>query len=238
MTKTISKDEELKLKLGPAWFNELKGEFNSQYMNELRSFLKEDAKKFQIFPPFSDSFNAFSFCPLEKLKVVILGQDPYHGPNQAHGLCFSVKEGIKPPPSLLNIFKELEGTVEGFQRPKKNDKEFGELTGWAKQGVFLLNTCLSVRANQAGSHFNRGWETFTDKVIQAINEKKSKVVFMLWGAPARKKATMIDETKHLVLEAPHPSPLSAHRGFFGSNHFNQANEYLSSNGLETIDWKL
>ena len=227
------KNEKLLNSVGEAWFKELEEEFEKEYMQKLRAFLKDEAGKFQIYPQFSDTFNAFKYCPLDELKVVILGQDPYHGPKQAHGLCFSVQEGIKPPPSLVNIFKELETDIDGFTRPAS-----GELSSWAKQGVFLLNTCLSVRAHQAGSHFNQGWEIFTDKVIQTINEKKSNVVFLLWGAPARKKASMIDKSKHLVLEAPHPSPLSAHRGFLGCKHFSQANEYLENNALDSINWKL
>lgn len=230
MTQT---QEKLNLDLGKAWFQEVEAEFEKDYMKKLRAFLEKDSKEFEIFPPFSDTFNAFKLCPLGKLKVVILGQDPYHGPGQAHGLCFSVKKGIKPPPSLVNIFKELETDIEGFTRPSS-----GELSSWAEQGVFLLNTCLSVRAHQAGSHFNQGWEVFTDEVIQVINEKKDNVVFLLWGAPARKKAAMINKSKHLILEAPHPSPLSAHRGFLGCKHFSQANTYLANQAKEPIDWLL
>lgn len=225
--------EKLKTSLGQNWFEELEEELKKNYMNELRAFLEEDSQKFEIYPPFTDTFNAFKLCPLSKLKVVILGQDPYHGPSQAHGLCFSVQDTIKPPPSLVNIFKELETDIEGFKRPVS-----GELTHWAEQGVFLLNTCLSVRADAAGSHFNKGWEIFTDKVIQTINEKKEAVVFLLWGAPARKKAVMIDKTKHLVLEAPHPSPLSAYRGFLGCKHFSQTNTYLVNQSKDSIDWVL
>lgn len=217
--------------LSHAWLSALEEEFQKDYMLKLEAFLEKEAKEHQIFPPFTDTFNAFSLCPLDKLKVVILGQDPYHGPGQAHGLCFSVQTGIKPPPSLVNIFKELEADIDGFLRPSS-----GDLSSWAKQGVFLLNTCLSVRAHQAGSHFNQGWEVFTDKVIQIINEKKDNVVFLLWGAAARKKASMIDTSKHLVLEAPHPSPLSAHRGFLGCKHFSKANEYLEKNNYEKINW--
>lgn len=233
MTKLMEKQEELKSSLGEAWFEELEAEFKKEYVKELKVFLEKDAQEFEIYPPFTDTFNAFKLCPLNELKVVILGQDPYHGPDQAHGLCFSVQEGIKAPPSLVNIFKELEADIEGFKRPSS-----GKLTNWASQGVFLLNTCLSVRAHQAGSHFNHGWEIFTDKVIQTINEKKKGVVFLLWGAPARKKASMIDKTKHLVLEAPHPSPLSAHRGFLGCKHFSQANTYLKNQSIPEIDWVL
>ena len=233
MTITQEKTEKLKASLGEAWYEVLKDEFEKDYMLKLKSFLEEESQQYQIFPPFNDTFNAFKYCPLDQLKVVILGQDPYHGPQQAHGLCFSVLEGVKPPPSLVNIFKELEVDIEGFQRPNS-----GELTKWAKQGVFLLNTSLSVRAHQVGSHFNQGWEVFTDKVIQTINEQKENVVFLLWGAPARKKASMIDKSKHHVLEAPHPSPLSAHRGFLGCKHFSQANAYLENTGSPVIDWIL
>jgi uracil-DNA glycosylase len=233
MTKLIEKQEELKSNIGEDWFKELEAEFKKEYMNELKVFLEKDAQEFEIFPPQADTFNAFKYCPLGKLKVVILGQDPYHGQGQAHGLCFSVKEGIKPPPSLINIFKELETDIEGFKRPSS-----GNLSHWASQGVFLLNTCLSVRAHQAGSHFNKGWEIFTDKVIQIINNKKENVIFLLWGAPARKKISMIDKTKHLVLEAPHPSPLSAHRGFLGCKHFSQINTYLKNQSIPEIDWVL
>lgn len=225
--------EKLEINLGQAWFKELKVEFDKDYMKELKKFLEKDAQEHEIYPNFSDTFNAFKLCPLDKLKVVILGQDPYHGPRQAHGLCFSVQPGIKAPPSLVNIFKELESDIEGFTKPIS-----GELSSWARQGVFLLNTCLSVRAHSAGSHFNKGWEIFTDKVIQTIDEKNDPVVFLLWGAPARKKTAMINKSKHLVLEAPHPSPLSAYRGFLGCKHFSKTNTYLVNQSKEPIDWLL
>ncbi len=228
-TTTQSKLEQV---LGASWAHELEAEFSKDYMLQLKSFLAKEIKQYTIYPSSENTFNAFKLCPLNKLKVVILGQDPYHGPNQAHGLCFSVQKGVVKPPSLINIFKELNQDL-GIQMPSQ-----GDLSPWAKQGVFLLNTCLSVRANQAGSHFNQGWEIFTDKVIQVINEKKKHVVFMLWGSPARRKAEMIDKSKHLILEAPHPSPLSAHRGFLGCKHFSQANEYLQDHGLEEIDWNI
>ncbi len=227
---TSATQSNLEQKLGKAWAHELEAEFQKQYMLQLKSFLDQEIKAYTIYPSSENTFNAFKLCPLDKLQVVILGQDPYHGPNQAHGLCFSVQKGIDKPPSLLNIFKELKDDLDV---PIAKD---GDLSGWARQGVFLLNTSLSVRAHQAGSHFNQGWEEFTDKVIQVINEKKEHVVFMLWGSPARRKAEMIDKSKHLVLEAPHPSPLSAHRGFLGCKHFSQANEYLRKHGLEEIDW--
>ena len=235
MQNTINKSQEEKLKanLGETWYKAIGEEFSKDYMLKLQSFLAEEIKTQTIYPPNEDTFNAFKHCPLDQVKVVILGQDPYHGPNQAHGLCFSVQEGIKAPPSLVNIFKELEASIEGFTRPSH-----GELTSWAEHGVFLLNTCLSVRAGEAGSHFNKGWEVFTDKAIEIINKNSKGVVFMLWGAPARKKASMIDSGKHLILEAPHPSPLSAHRGFLGCGHFIQANEYLVQQGKKPINWQL
>lgn len=214
------------------WFETVGSEFEKDYMQELKKFLALEIKKYRIYPPSKDTFNAFKFCPLNQLKVVILGQDPYHGPGQAHGLCFSVQEGIDRPPSLINIFKELHQDL-GIPVSKK-----GDLSKWAKQGVFLLNTVLSVREHQAGSHFNQGWEKFTDKVIEIINKDCEYVVYMLWGSPARAKKYMITNRNHLVLEAPHPSPLSAHRGFFGSKHFSQANEYLEAKSLAPIDWSL
>lgn len=231
MTSTIQVSK-LKETLSPSWFAELEGEFSKDYMVKLKKFLDQEVKNYIIYPPAKDTFNAFKYCPLNQIKVVILGQDPYHGPNQAHGLCFSVRQGIDEPPSLINIFKELRQDLD-MPIPQS-----GELTKWAEQGVFLLNTSLSVRAGQAGSHFNQGWEIFTDKVIQVINSECKNVVFMLWGAPARRKAEMIDGNKHLILEAPHPSPLSAHRGFLGCGHFSQANAYLKEHGKTEIDWSL
>lgn len=228
-TSTINKLEE---GLSEAWYKELEAEFTSDYMLKLKTFLAKEFKEHIIYPSSDNTFNAFKLCPLDQVKVVILGQDPYHGPNQAHGLCFSVPKGIKPPPSLVNIFKELKQDLN-LPIPKS-----GDLSGWAKQGVFLLNTSLSVRAHQAGSHFNQGWEMFTDKVIRIINEKTEHVVFMLWGSPARAKKSLIDSSKHLILEAPHPSPLSAHRGFLGCKHFSQANEYLKKHGLLEINWEV
>ncbi|WP_440616117.1 uracil-DNA glycosylase [Cysteiniphilum sp. 6C5] len=186
----------------------------------------------QIFPQKEDVFNAFKLCPFESLKVVILGQDPYHNINQAHGLAFSVQTGVKLPPSLMNIYKELQNDL-GIEVTSS-----GDLSAWAKQGVFLLNTVLTVEAHQAHSHANKGWEKFTDHVIGQINQYKSHVVFLLWGAPAQKKAQLIDDNKHLILKSPHPSPLSAHRGFFSSKHFSQTNNYLLAHGLLPIDWKM
>ncbi len=184
-----------------------------------------------VYPPAKDVFNAFRYTELGDIKVVILGQDPYHGPGQAHGLAFSVLPGIAPPPSLVNMYKELEGSLPGFQRPNH-----GYLESWARQGVLLLNTVLTVEAGKAHSHASFGWETFTDKVISLINAHCEGVVFLLWGAHAQKKGSIIDRQRHVVLQAPHPSPLSAHRGFFGCGHFIKANEYLAERGLPPIDW--
>jgi uracil-DNA glycosylase len=213
-----------------SWQDELSEELQKNYIEELSFFLEEEIKNYQIFPVRDLTFNAFKLCPLEQIKVVILGQDPYHGENQAHGLCFSVPDGVALPPSLVNIFKELERDL------KIPIQKNGNLERWARQGVFLLNTVLSVRAGQANSHAGRGWEIFTDKVISIINQKSQNTVFMLWGAPARKKAEMIDRSKHLILESVHPSPLSAYRGFLGCGHFSQANDYLTKHGKTIIKW--
>ena len=186
-----------------------------------------------IYPPKQSVFNAFSTTAFADVKVVILGQDPYHGPAQAHGLCFSVQNGVKPPPSLVNIYKELQQDIDGFERPLS-----GDLTYWAEQGVLLLNTVLTVEAGQAHSHAKLGWEMFTDKVIEVINANLANVVFLLWGSHAQRKASAVDGSKHCILKAPHPSPLSAHRGFLGCKHFSAANQYLSTNGLTPIDWCL
>ncbi len=221
-----------KIQLEPAWLVVLKDEFEKAYMQALRAFLLRETQQYTVYPRGSDMFNAFNSAPFDKVKVVILGQDPYHGPGQAHGLCFSVPQGIKPPPSLVNIFKELELSL-GLKRPSH-----GCLESWAQQGVFLLNTCMSVRAGMANSHAGQGWEIFTSRAIQELNDKREGIVFMLWGSSARAKAEMIDKSKHLVLEAPHPSPLSAHRGFLGCGHFRQANEYLQARGEEPINWAL
>lgn len=186
-----------------------------------------------VYPPQSEIFSAFSLTEFEAVKVVILGQDPYHGPNQAHGLAFSVKPPIAPPPSLVNIYKELAQDIPNFQIP-----HHGYLVDWAKQGVLLLNTVLTVEQGQAHSHANFGWETFTDKVIEQLNLYRENLVFLLWGSHAQKKGQFIDQNRHCVLRAPHPSPLSAHRGFFGCHHFSQANHYLESKGLSPIQWQL
>ena len=194
--------------------------------------VQEEYKETQIFPPADDIFNAFHFTPLSEVKVVIIGQDPYHNVGQAHGLCFSVKPEVDIPPSLVNIYKELKDDL-GCYIPDN-----GYLEKWAKQGVLMLNSVLTVRAHQANSHQGLGWEKFTDAVIRAVNEQDRPIVYMLWGRPAQNKAKSVNNPKHLLLKAPHPSPLSAHRGFFGCKHFSQANEYLKKNGLEPIDWQI
>lgn len=218
------------VKIEQSWKSVLNQEFDKPYFTQLTQFIKEEYSTQEIFPKGKEIFNAFARCPLDKVKVVILGQDPYHGPGQAHGLAFSVREGVPFPPSLLNIFKEINRDL-GQSMPAN-----GDLTPWADQGVLLLNATLTVRSSQAGSHQKKGWEEFTDAVIQNLVSKKSNIVFMLWGAYAQKKAAFIDETKHLKLYAPHPSPLSAHRGFIGCGHFTQTNDYLALNGLSKIIW--
>lgn len=212
------------------WDEILKGEFHSSYYLELREFLKSEYSTGRIYPPMNDIFNALRYTSYSDTRVVILGQDPYHGPGQAHGLCFSVQPGVKFPPSLQNIFKELY-TEYGMTPPPT-----GELTGWAKQGVLLLNTTLTVREGMPQSHKGRGWETLTDNIIKAIAKKDSPVVFILWGGNARAKKSLITNPNHLVLECAHPSPLSAYNGFFGCNHFIKTNEFLKSKGLTEIDW--
>lgn len=218
------------VKIAEGWKNILGDEFAKEYFVNLVSFVKDEYKTQTIYPPGKLIFNAFDKCPIEKLKVVIIGQDPYHGPGQAHGLCFSVPEGIKFPPSLRNIFKEISGDI-GTPIP-----ESGNLERWAEQGVMLLNATLTVRASNAGSHQKKGWETFTDAVIKKISEEKENVVFLLWGAYAQKKEELIDTSKHFVLKSVHPSPLSASRGFFGNHHFSRTNEYLKAKGLEPVEW--
>ena len=221
------------IKLEDSWKSWLINEFSKDYMLNLKSFLKgEYEKRKVIYPKGSEFFQALNTTPLEDVKVVLLGQDPYHGPNQAHGLSFSVKPNVPIPPSLVNIYSELK-TDLGIQPPNH-----GYLMPWAQQGVLLLNATLSVEARRAGSHQNCGWETFTDRVIEILNNERSHLVFLLWGSYAQKKGAVIDREKHLVLTAPHPSPLSAHRGFFGCRHFSKTNDYLQSHGLTTIDWQL
>lgn len=214
------------------WANVLEEEFKKPYYKNLYQFVKNEYKTKTIYPPSEDLFSAFHLTPLENVKVVILGQDPYHEPNQAHGLCFSVKKGVKIPPSLVNIYKEIEDDL-GIKPPNH-----GYLESWAKQGVLLLNTVLTVRAHQANSHKGRGWEEFTDSVIKAVGQKETPVVFLLWGSNAQTKTSLINNKSHLVLKAPHPSPLSAYRGFFGCKHFSKTNEFLVSKGIEPIDWEI
>lgn len=222
-----------RIKLHPTWKNPLLSEFSKPYMIELREFLKKEMKAGKtIYPKGPDIFNALNECPLDQVKVVILGQDPYHGPGQAHGLCFSVQVGVRPPPSLENIFKELNSDL-GIPRPSH-----GHLDKWAKQGVLLLNTVLTVEAGLAGSHHGKGWEIFTDQVIRLVDALSHSVVFLLWGSPAQKKAELVKNKNHLILKSPHPSPLSAHRGFLGNQHFSQANAHLKRQGLNEIDWSL
>lgn len=220
------------VKLNGGWDEFLKDDFASENYLKLREFLKREYSAREIYPPAEDIFNCFKLTPLSNLKAVILGQDPYHEPNQAHGLCFSVRDGVKLPPSLQNIFKELHDDL-GLPVYKA-----GNLTEWAKNGVLLLNTTLTVRRGMANSHFNHGWETFTDGVIKKISDNLENVVFILWGSNARSKKKFIDTTKHCVIESAHPSPLSAYNGFFGSKPFSKANAYLKNKGLPEIDWSL
>ena len=214
------------------WKKLLWEEFQTNYFRALKEFLVNETKLHTVYPPGKQIFNAFHHTPFEKVKAVILGQDPYHGKGQAHGLCFSVPEGIRQPPSLVNIFKELYSDL-GIPVPAH-----GSLVGWARQGVLLLNATLTVRANQAGSHQNRGWENFTNSVIKTLSREKEGVVFLLWGRYAQVKEALINSRKHLVLKAAHPSPFSAHSGFFGCKHFSKTNEYLVQKGLDPIDWNL
>lgn len=221
------------VKIETSWKEVLKSEFNKPYFLEITTFLRmEKAAGKTIYPPGSLIFNAFNLTPFSNVKVVILGQDPYHGQGQAHGLCFSVQTGVPPPPSLMNIYKELQSDL-GLPIPSH-----GNLTHWAEQGVLLLNASLTVRANEPMSHSRIGWANFTDAVIRKVSDMKSNVVFILWGKFAQEKQSLIDETKHLVLKAAHPSPLSAHNGFLGCHHFSKTNEYLVQNGIDPIDWKL
>lgn len=217
-------------KIEESWKNALLCEFNSSYFAQLKEFLLSERKLHTIYPPASTIFEAFNKTPLHKVKVVILGQDPYHGPGQAHGLSFSVPQGLPLPPSLQNIFKEISDDI-GLAMPKN-----GNLESWAAQGVLLLNATLTVRAHQAGSHQKQGWERFTNAAIKAVSENNKGVIFLLWGSYAQAKAELIDQSKHHVLKAPHPSPLSAYRGFFGCRHFSQTNALLINQGLEPINW--
>ncbi len=221
------------IQMEESWKTRLKDEFSKDYMNNLRSFLDNEIKSGRVFYPRpKEIFNALDLTPFEETKVVLIGQDPYHGPGQAHGLCFSVNEGVRHPPSLMNIFKELKSDLD-IDPPKS-----GNLTKWAKQGVLLLNATLTVGKNSAGSHQRKGWEEFTDQVIQTLNSEKENLVFILWGSYAQKKGQVIDTKKHFVIKSPHPSPLSAHRGFFGSRPFSKTNQYLKSKDLIEINWSL
>lgn len=215
-----------------AWLPVLGEEPNQPYYQKLEQFLEQERLKYTVFPPEPEVFSALKVTPYDQVKVLLLGQDPYHDNNQAHGMCFSVRPGIPPPPSLLNIFKELHNDV-GFRIPNN-----GYLVPWAEQGVLLLNAVLTVRAHQPNSHKDKGWEIFTDKVIQAVNALPNRVVFLLWGGYARKKAALIGGPQHVILQAPHPSPLSVQRGFFGSRHFSRTNQALAEAGEQPIDWQL
>ncbi|MBN1331382.1 uracil-DNA glycosylase [Candidatus Dojkabacteria bacterium] len=220
----------MKVNIDPSWKKLLKDEFSKEYFNLLVDFVKDEYSSHTVYPPGAKIFNAFDMCPFESTKVVIIGQDPYHGEGQAHGLCFSVAEGVRTPPSLVNIYKEIKNDL-GKEIPNS-----GNLERWASQGVLLLNATLTVRAHTPGSHQNKGWEQFTDAVIRLISEKKENLVFLLWGSYAQKKGAVIDKAKHLVLESAHPSPFSADRGFFGCRHFSQTNNYLKKHREEEINW--
>ncbi|XP_029999776.1 uracil-DNA glycosylase isoform X1 [Sphaeramia orbicularis] len=217
---------------GESWRTGLSKEFGKPYFKQLIAFVSDERKRHTVYPPTEHVFTWTQMCDIKDVKVVILGQDPYHGPNQAHGLCFSVKRPVPPPPSLENMYKELSTDIEGFEHPGH-----GDLSGWAKQGVLLLNAVLTVRAHQANSHKDKGWETFTDAVVLWLSNNLEGLVFMLWGSYAQKKGAAINRKRHHVLQAVHPSPLSAHRGFFGCKHFSKANEILVKSGKSPIDWK-
>lgn len=220
----------MEVQIEESWKVHLQSEFDKAYFKQLTDFVRSESRVNTIYPPGKLIFNAFELCPFDKTKVVIIGQDPYHGPGQAHGLCFSVSDGIKFPPSLVNIFKEIKNDI-GIDAPST-----GNLSRWAEQGVLLLNATLTVEAHRAGSHQNKGWETFTDAVIRCLADEHEHLVFILWGAYAQKKGAFIDREKHLVLSSAHPSPLSAYNGFFGNHHFSRTNEYLKANGKEEIAW--
>ena len=218
------------VKMEPSWKTRLAGEFEKDYFVKLTDFVRQEYRQATVYPSGPNIFNAFAHCPFDRVKVVIIGQDPYHEPGQAHGLCFSVQDGTPFPPSLQNIFKEI---TDDLGRPRPTS---GDLTRWADQGVLLLNATLTVRAHRAGSHQGHGWETFTDAAIRCLNAERQHLVYMLWGAYAQKKGASIDTSLNLVLTSPHPSPLSAHRGFFGNRHFSRANDYLVALGESPIDW--
>ena len=220
----------MNVKIESSWKEKLQGEFDKPYFKTLTDFVRDEYSHYRIYPPGELIFNAFNLCPFDKVKVVLLGQDPYHEPGQAQGLCFSVNDGQTFPPSLVNIFKEIKDDI-GTAIPQS-----GSLVRWAQQGVLLLNATLTVREHQAGSHQNKGWETFTDEVIKVLNADKEHVVFMLWGNYAQRKGALIDRSRHLVLTSAHPSPLSAHRGFFGNHHFSLANSFLREHGMSEIVW--
>ncbi|SFL40017.1 uracil-DNA glycosylase [Proteiniphilum acetatigenes] len=218
------------VKIEESWKVHLQQEFEKPYFRTLTDFVRKEYITKTVYPPAKLIFNAFDSCPFDKVKVVIVGQDPYHEPGQAHGLCFSVNDGVQIPPSLVNIYKEIEDDL-GIPVPRS-----GNLTRWAKQGVLLLNATLTVQAHRAGSHQGRGWEEFTDAAIRCLAEERDHLVFILWGSYAQRKGANIDANRHLILNSPHPSPLSAHRGFFGNKHFSKANEYLSAHNMEPINW--
>lgn len=220
----------MNVRIEPSWQQRLQPEFDKPYFEKLTAFVRHEYATKTVYPPGRQIFAAFDACPFDRVKVVILGQDPYHEPNQAHGLCFSVNDHVPFPPSLQNIFKEIESDL-GIPVPKS-----GDLTRWARQGVLLLNATLTVEAHRAASHQGKGWETFTDAVIHKLAEEREHLVFILWGAYAQRKGEFIDRNRHLVLQSPHPSPLSAHRGFFGNHHFSQTNAYLAAHGIEPIQW--
>ena len=220
----------MNVRIDESWRERLQSEFDAPYFAQLTDFVRHEYATTRVYPPGSQMFAAFDACPFDKVKVVILGQDPYHEPGQAPGLCFSVNDGVPFPPSLQNIFKEIHDDI-GTPVPMS-----GDLTRWANQGVLLLNATLTVRAHQAGSHQNKGWEQFTDAVIHRLAQERENLVFILWGSYAQRKGEFIDRSRHLVLQSPHPSPLSAHRGFFGNRHFSRTNEYLTAHGIEPILW--
>ena len=230
LTFTNQNEKIMNVQIEESWKKQLQAEFEKDYFIKLTDFVRNEYASTQIYPPGKLIFNAFNLCPFDKAKVVIIGQDPYHGPGQAHGLCFSVNDGVAFPPSLKNIFKEIQDDL-GIPVP-----ESGNLTRWANQGVLLLNATLTVRAHQAGSHQRKGWEEFTDAAIRALAEQREHLVFILWGAYAQKKGAFIDRNKHLVLASAHPSPLSAYNGFFGNKHFSRANDYLVEHGEAPINW--
>ena len=220
----------MQVNIEQSWQQQLQGEFDKPYFAKLVGFVKQEYARYTVYPPGKLIFNAFNQCPFDKVKVVLIGQDPYHEPGQAHGLCFSVNDGVPFPPSLGNIFKEIQDDI-GTPIPTS-----GNLTRWAQQGVLLLNATLTVREHQAGSHQRQGWEEFTDAVIRILSEKREHLVFILWGSYAQSKSYLIDGSRHCILRSAHPSPLSAYRGFFGNHHFSLANNYLRSNGIEEIQW--